>query len=120
VVEAHPADFFRTAGHQTFLNAMWMGKPFVMADSKSAIGYFESGRHWFVVDAGDAPGMREKVRLLLEDRALAARTGEEAREVATEPRYRTLNCMQSIYNIAIEIEAKKHGIDASSVQLSLY
>lgn len=109
VVEAHPREFFRTAGHQTFLNAMWMGKPFVMADLKSAEGYFEDGRHWFVVDHGDVEALRHRVRRLMEDTALATQMSEEARTAVRQPRYRTLNCMQEIYNLALEIDTRRRG-----------
>jgi glycosyltransferase involved in cell wall biosynthesis len=120
VVEAHPPDFFRTAGHQTFLNAMWMGKPFVMADRKSAEGYFLDGEHWLIVDAGDAESLREAVQRLLDDPRLAASMAARAQEEVRRSGYRTLNCMQDIYNLAIEIEAAKLGQDPSASRISVY
>ena len=111
VVEAHPAAFFRTAGHQTFLNAMWMGKAFVMADRKSALGYFEHGKEWLVVESGDVLGLRQCVQRLLDDRAELARIAAAGQSEARRPMYGTLECMKDIYDIAIEIEANRHGID---------
>lgn len=120
VVEAHPVDFFRTAGHQTFLNAMWMGKPFVMADRKSAEGYFRDGEYWLIVDAGDARALREAVKRLLEDPHLADSIARRGRAEVRHPGYGTLNCMQDIYNLAIGIEAAKLGMDPSESRISIY
>ncbi len=120
VVEAHPPSFFRTAGHQTFLNAMWMGKPFVLADRRSSYGYFTDGIHWLVTDAGDAGSLRQLVRRVLADPALAHELGRAARALVQQPQYRTLNCMQDIYNIAIRIEARRHGIDPGSARIQEY
>jgi len=119
-VEAHPKDFFRTAGHQTFLNAMWMGKPFVMADMKSADGYFENGKEWLVVPAGDAEALRNQIEILLKDNEYRRRMGHEAQTVVRQSQYKTLVCMQDIYNIALEIECIKKGEPAEPALLKIY
>jgi glycosyltransferase involved in cell wall biosynthesis len=119
-VEAHPKDFFRTAGHQTFLNAMWMGKPVILADKKSALGYIEDGVDGLVVAAGDAHGINTRIRQILADPALAAIIGEAARVKTHQPHYRTLNCMQAIYNIALGIEMEKQGTAVSGDCIKLY
>jgi len=103
VVEAHPKDFFRTAGHQTFLNAMYLGKPFVMADARSAIGYFEDGEGWFVVDAGDSAALRERIFSLLSDRRLLCDMSIKARKVAAQPLFQADQNMCSLYNIALDV-----------------
>ncbi|GEM_PF-6358951 len=90
-VEAHPVDFFRTAGHQTFLNAMWMGKLVVLADEKSAIGYIEDGKDGLVVAAGDAEGLKAKIQLALNDLDLSTRLAKAAQSKARDPKYRNLN-----------------------------
>ena len=119
-VEAHPADFFRTAGHQTFLNAMWMGKPFVMADLKSADGYFENGKDWVVVPAGDSEALADKLRELLENEEYRLKLSKNARETVRQSRFKTLVCMQDIYNIAVEIECNKKGEPVESALLKIY
>ena len=119
-VEAHPVDFFRTAGHQTFLNAMWMGKPVVLADERSAPGYIEDGKQGLVVAAGEAEGLRAKIQLILDDHDLAASLAAAGREETHDPKYRTLNHMQAIYNVALRIELEKHGIQVTEEPLQLY
>lgn len=106
-VEAHPADFPRTAGHQTMLNAMAMGKPLVLADEPSAAGYFEHGVEGFVVPAGKAQALREYVQTLLEDPDLRRRFGEAGRRRLRNPIYTTLGHMQSIYNLALYYEQER-------------
>lgn len=120
VVEAHPVEFFRTAGHQTFLNAMWMGKPFVMADEKSASGYFDKGEHWIVTRAGDPAALRAAVQQLLDDPDLLERIATAGQREARRPEFGTLACMQSIYNHAIRAEAEKRDVDCSPHLYALY
>ena len=114
VVECHDADFFRTGGHQTFLNAFSMGKPFVMADRESAVGYFENGELGFVVDHGDIAGLRARVAELLTDPQLRAEMGRRAKAYAAQPILAPAASMQSIYNLAIEIDARRRGYDAAA------
>lgn len=119
-IEAHDPDFFRTAGHQTFLNAMWMGKPVVMADLKSAEGYFDEGIDGLIVPAGDIAAFRREIQSLLDDSDKAARIGAKAKEKLRHPSYRILNCMQSIYNIALNLSCKKYGLDPDQKKIDMY
>jgi len=119
-VECHDIDFFRTAGHQTILNAMWMGKPVVLADRKSAKGYITDGTDGLVVDAGDIEALRSKIIALLNDISLARKIGENAQKKARRPEYRTLNNQQSIYNIAIRRHCKRLNLSAEDRLIEMY
>lgn len=119
-IEAHDPDFFRTAGHQTFLNAMWMGKPVVMADERSAVGYFDEGVDGLIVPAGDSSAFRRAIQSLLDDSDMAAAIGARAKEKLHRPIYRTLNCMQSIYNVALDLADKAYGLDQGKRKIEMY
>lgn len=106
VVEAHPAKFFRTAGHQTMLNAMYFGKPVIMADVESAEDYIEDGINGYVVPAEDLGAFAAATRKLWEDRELREQFAHRAQQKCTKPIYRTLNHIQSIYNLAIELHGR--------------
>ncbi len=109
LVEAHPRDFIRTAGHQTLLNAMGLGKPIVLADARSAVGYLESGREGLVVEAGDAPALAGAIAALLADPDARARAAQAGRERLRSPIYGTAQHMQSIYNGALRLEHRRLG-----------
>jgi glycosyltransferase involved in cell wall biosynthesis len=74
-VECHNTNNFRTVGHQTFLNAMSCGKPVVLASPKAAEGYIEDQVTGIVVAAGDAQGVRDTVKTLLNSNEYRARLG---------------------------------------------
>lgn len=118
--EAHPVDFFRTAGHQTMLNAMWMGKPIVMADKRSAIGYIEDGVDGLVVEAGDIEGMRSALKKLVDDVELRQKMSQAAQDKVKQPFYTTLNCMQRIYNLALKAHFERKGIKLEKDLIQLY
>lgn len=118
--EAHPTDFFRTAGHQTMLNAMWMGKPVVMADKRSAIGYIEDGVDGLVVEAGDVEGMRSALKQLVDDIELRRKMSRAAQDKVKQPFYTTLNCMQRIYNLALKVHFERKGIKLEEDLIQMY
>lgn len=109
LVEAHPVDFIRTAGHQTMLNAMLLGKPIVLADTRSAVGYLESGKEGVVVEAGDARALAAAISDLLADPARRAAMGAAGRARMRDPLYGTAQHMQSIYNYALRLEYEQQG-----------
>src|SRR5205085_3594277 len=51
----------RGAGEATFLNAMWHGRPVVVADDGSASEYLDDGVNGFVLAAGDVDGLRRRI-----------------------------------------------------------
>ena len=106
VVEVHPADFVRTAGHQTMLNAMSMGKPLIVADRESAIGYVEDGTEGFVVDAEDPVALGAAIRRLVKDTELHGRMQQACLDKLSDPLYDTKPHMQSLYNFALQLEYK--------------
>ena len=67
----------RSAGQQTFLNAMSQGKPVVVTDSPGVRDYIEHGRTGLIVPPEDPAALSSALRSLLEDpdRARRARTG---------------------------------------------
>jgi len=75
-IECHLPGELRTVGHQSFLNAMYLGKPGVLADCKSAVGYLTHELNALVVAAGDVEGVRNATERLLHDHELARRLAE--------------------------------------------
>jgi glycosyltransferase involved in cell wall biosynthesis len=69
----------RTAGEASFLNAMWHGKPVVVADDLAAGDYVDHGREGFVVPAGDAEGVRRGILAAWGDAGLCRSMGAAAR-----------------------------------------
>jgi glycosyltransferase involved in cell wall biosynthesis len=56
----------RTAGQQTYLNAMALGKPVVVTDSPGVREYVEDGRTGIVVPPGDAAALADALRWVLD------------------------------------------------------
>jgi glycosyltransferase involved in cell wall biosynthesis len=71
-----------SGGQQTYLNAMLMGKPVVVADDCGADEYVTHDRSGVVLRPGDVAGLRAAIVKLLSDRALARGMGREARAAA--------------------------------------
>jgi hypothetical protein len=72
----------RSAGQQTYLNAMALGKPVIVTDAPGVSDYVEPGRTAFVVPP-DPDALREKIQWVLdpanaEEVAAGARAGREA------------------------------------------
>jgi len=74
----------RSSGHQTFLNAMAMGKPVIVTDPKSAQDYIEDGIDGFLVAPSDHRRLREIIVTLKNNPKLAKRIGEVAKAKALE------------------------------------
>ena len=120
VVEVHPTSFFRSAGHQTMLNAMYLGKPVILSDVRSAEGYVRQGRNGLVTESGDQQALANAIRTLWEDPALCDRLTERGRIKTRRPIYRTECHMQSVYNVAIRLHQKQTGASYSEAQLKIY
>jgi glycosyltransferase involved in cell wall biosynthesis len=56
----------RSAGQQTYLNAMVLGKPVVVTDALGVRDYVEDGETGFIVPPGDAAALRERLRWILD------------------------------------------------------
>jgi glycosyltransferase involved in cell wall biosynthesis len=120
VVVPHDKRLLRTGGHQTILNAMWMGKTVVVSDLNSSEGYIENGVNGFAVPAGNPEALRNCVQLLLQNPALVKEVGARAQVKARQARFTTLSCMQSIYNVALKVLAEREGYDCDAYKISMY
>jgi len=76
------AGLLHSGGHQTYLNAMAMGKPVVVADDCGADDYIDHKVTGMLVQPGDSAGMRDMLSTLLEDRSLARSLGGNAKAAA--------------------------------------
>jgi len=56
----------RTAGQQTYLNAMALGKAVIVTDSPGVREYVEDGRTGIVVPSGDAEALARSLRWVLD------------------------------------------------------
>src|SRR5205085_6749807 len=81
VVPMQPG-LLHSGGQQTCLNAMYLGKPTIAVGRKWAIDFITDGEDGLVVDYGDAAGLRQAARWVLENPEAARRMGERARERA--------------------------------------
>lgn len=119
-VESHPREFFRTAGHQTMLNAHYLGKPVILVDRGSAEGYVRDGVDGYVLSAEDVGGIRQAARSLWEDRDLRTQMAAKGQAKATRPLYATLNHMQSVYSLAIRHDCRRRGVSYRDQRLEIY
>lgn len=62
----------RTAGQQTYLNAMALGKPTIVTDSPGVREYVEAGRTGLVIPPGDAAALGQALRWVLDPANAAA------------------------------------------------
>ena len=92
-----------SGGHQTYLNAMAMGKPTVVADDCGADEYIDQGRTGFVVPPHDVAALREALEYLLDNPGEAKAMGERAREVAAQ--YTAERFFDNIYRVVDEAVA---------------
>jgi glycosyltransferase involved in cell wall biosynthesis len=69
-------------GQQTWINAMTMGKPVIVAEARAASDYIVHASTGWLVKPGDPAALREAVCLMMEDRSLARAIGKRAKEAA--------------------------------------
>lgn len=74
-------EIIRGSGEATILNAMWHGKPVVIADNVSSSEYIKDGIGGYVVPAGNVAEMRRRINELWNDPARLAQAGESGREL---------------------------------------
>lgn len=87
-----------SGGQQTYLSAMAMGKPVIVADDLGAKDYIENGVNGFIVSAGDAKGLRKAIKLVLGDANLAKTISSNA--LRTYKTFSTTGCMEKIIETA--------------------
>jgi glycosyltransferase involved in cell wall biosynthesis len=84
-------DLIHAGGINSLLEAMSMARPVVVSGSRGIRDYVVHGETALVVEPGDAAGMAQAIRRLLEDRDEARRLGENARRFVIE------NCRNEVY-----------------------
>lgn len=75
-------DTLRTAGQQSYLNAMALGKAVVVTDLRDAPYYIEHGKTGQVVPSADPVALRASIAELLDSPRRAREIGEQARLIA--------------------------------------
>jgi glycosyltransferase involved in cell wall biosynthesis len=75
-------DALRTAGQQSYLNAMALGKAVIVTDTLDAPFYIEDGRTGRLTPSGDAAALRQAITDLLASPEKIAALGEAGRQAA--------------------------------------
>ncbi len=78
-IVALEGDRLRSAGQQTFLNSMALGKPTIVTDMIGPISYITSGEDGLLVPHGDYRALRSAIELVLKDPVLESEMGRRAR-----------------------------------------
>jgi hypothetical protein len=99
----------RSAGQQTYLSAMLLGKPLVVTDGPGVRDYVEAGVTALVVE-NDADAMREALRYVLDpgNREEVERMTTAARRIAEE-RYLAPHYFRAVYDAAIDFWRRRGG-----------
>jgi glycosyltransferase involved in cell wall biosynthesis len=105
VVVPMQGGLIHSGGHQTYLNAMELGKPVVVADDGGADEYIADGVTGFIVKPGELAGLRKALQTLMCDRAMARRLGQNAKAAAEE--YTPEKWFERIFALARECSGEK-------------
>lgn len=111
VVVPHGKSILRTGGHQTFINAMWMGKAVILYNSDIAKGYVTHGKDAIVVEYGDHNALRESVRLLFLSAEIRESLGKEAKRTTRAMGLTGVQWAKRVYSIAA---GRFLGVDTKS------
>ena len=99
------ADLLRTAGQQSILNAMYMGKPVILTDPQGGKDYIEHGKTGLLVSQGDVEGLRAAIKDLWEQPDKARVMGERAKTYAAN--LTTDRCNVEIWQLALGVRAAR-------------
>jgi hypothetical protein len=102
------ADSARSAGQQTYLNAMALGRPVVVTDAPGVRDYIDHGVTGFVVSGEDPEGLADTVNMLLADTATAERVGAAAKRMV-ESRFTIGHYTERLCRLATSIAASPLG-----------
>ena len=80
VVVPYGDNIMRTGGHQTFLNAMLMGKAVILTSRESADGYLINGENGIVIEYGDSTALDREIRHLYFDHSHRTRIAKNGKE----------------------------------------
>lgn len=86
-----------SGGQQTFLNAMAMGKPVIVADDRGAKDYITDGVDGLIVPTGNPQALRDAICRVINDQAYAKSLSEKGRN--TGQSYSTKKCVQAILDL---------------------
>jgi glycosyltransferase involved in cell wall biosynthesis len=90
-----------SGGQQTYLNAMAMGKPVIVADDCGAKDYIQHGVDGLIVPAGNSQGLREAIQSLISDSALSATLSTNGKSAFHN--FSTVACYNKLSRIAGEL-----------------
>lgn len=90
-----------SGGQQTFLNAMALGKPVVVADDRGAKDYITDGVDGLIVPTGNPHALRDAICKVINDQENANLLGENGR--ITGQSYSTMKCMVKIIELANQL-----------------
>jgi len=90
-----------SGGQQTYLNAMAMGKPVIVADDKGAKDYIENEVNGMIVPSGNVGALRMAIKSVLEDHEFSSRIANNAKNAYGI--YSTPRCMERILETAEQI-----------------
>lgn len=90
-----------SAGQQTFLNSMFLGKPTIVLDPEGAADYIDHGIDGLLVEPGNPQMLRKAILSLLEDPEESRRIGSKARQRAML--HSTEAHFQKIVSVAKEV-----------------
>ena len=93
--------FLHSGGQQTFLNAMYWGKPVIVTDPEGAKDYIEDKKNGILVKPGEVQSLREAISYLLENPEQAQKMEEEAQRKTQD--LTTEKFFQGIIRLAQEI-----------------
>ncbi len=82
VVVAMKGGLLRSAGQQTILNAMQLGKPVIVSDPEGAADYIVNGETGLTVPPGDTQALQQTIEKLLRSPAELSRIGANARKAS--------------------------------------
>lgn len=82
VVVTIKKDNIRSAGQRTFLDAMYLRKPVIVADNKSVFNYISNGGDGIIVLPGDATSLRTAIKTLLDSGETRSQIASKAKEKA--------------------------------------
>ena len=82
VVVPMQANLLHAGGQQTFLNAMFMGKPVILTDPEGGRDYIEDGVNGRLVPYGNKDQLANAIRELMSNPNLRADMGEAAKKTA--------------------------------------
>lgn len=94
----------RSAGQQTFLNSMLLGKPTIVTDPEGAVDYINNYEDGLFVPPNDVIALREAILLLLNNPEKAKVMGEKAMKKAIK--YSTEEHFKKIITVVNEVISK--------------